>query len=67
MQTLPPAAIALVISPEYYGSYYGYGNGGADEAQDELLLDADSKTDATASETETAVPEQNTGEKEDAK
>ena len=31
--------------------------------QDELLLDAGSKTDATAAETETAVPEQNTGEK----
>lgn len=30
-------------------------------------LDAGSKTDATAAETETAVPEQNTGEKEDAK
>ena len=32
-----------------------------------LPLDAGSKTDATAAETETAVPEQNTGEKEDAK
>ena len=31
------------------------------------MLDAGSKTDATAAETETAVPEQNTGEKEDAK
>lgn len=51
----------------YYGSYYGYGQDGADEAQDELPLDAGSKTDATAAETETAVPEQNTGEKEDAK
>ena len=51
----------------YYGSYYGYGQDGADEAQDELMLDAGSKTDATAAETETAVPEQNTGEKEDAK
>ena len=51
----------------YYGSYYGYGNDSADEAQDELMLDAGSKTDATVAETETAVPEQNTGEKEDAK
>jgi len=51
----------------YYGSYYGYGNGGADEAQDELLLDAGSKTDATASETGTAAPQQSTEEKGDAK
>ena len=51
----------------YYGKYYGYGNDSADEAQDELMLDAGSKTDATVAETETAVPEQNTGEKEDAK
>ena len=51
----------------YYGNYYGHGQDGADEAQGELPLDAGSKTDATAAETETAVPEQNTGEKEDAK
>lgn len=51
----------------YYGSYYGYGNGGADEAQDELMLDAGSQTDATASETGTAAPQQSTEEKGDAK
>ena len=47
----------------YYGSYYGYGNDGTDEAQDELMLDTGSQTDATASETETTVPEQGTEEK----
>ena len=51
----------------YYGNYYGHGQDGADEAQGELPLDAGSKTDATAAETETAVSEPNTGEKEDAK
>ena len=61
------SAASDVYKRQYYGSYYGYGQDGADEAQDELPLDAGSKTDATAAETETAVPEQNTGEKEDAK
>ena len=51
----------------YYGSYYGYGNDSADEAQDELMLDAGSKTDATAAETETAALQQSTEEKGDAK
>ena len=51
----------------YYGSYYGYGNDGADEAQDELMLDAGSQTDTTASETGTAAPQQSTEEKGDAK
>ena len=51
----------------YYGSYYGYGQDGADEAQDELMLDAGSQTDATASETGTAAPQQSTEEKGDAK
>lgn len=51
----------------YYGSYYGYGNSGADEVQDELMLDAGSQTDATASETETAALQQSTEEKGDAK
>ena len=51
----------------YYGNYYGNGQDGTEEAQEDLTPDAGSKTDGTAAETKTAVPGQNTGEKESAK
>ena len=46
---------------------YGNGQDGTEEAQEDLTPDAGSKTDGTAAETKTAVPGQNTGEKESAK
>ena len=51
----------------YYGNYYGNGQDGTEETQEDLTPDAGSKTDGTAAETKTAVPGQNTGEKESAK
>ena len=51
----------------YYGNYYGNGQDGTEETQEDLTPDAGSKSDGTAAETKTAVPGQNTGEKESAK
>ena len=46
---------------------YGNGQDGTEETQEDLTPDAGSKSDGTAAETKTAVPGQNTGEKESAK